>query len=330
MQFPDWLLFFQRTFPSANMVAIKTRSPVLIDTGFGSDLAETERLLREAGVPPESLSLIVNTHYHSDHVGGNSGLQRRYGTPVAAHRWEADMVNRRDPEACSARWLDQPIEPYQVNRRLSDGDEIDAGGITLQALHTPGHTLGHIALYAPDAQILICGDTVHLDDVAWVGIFREGAGALERMMDTLERMKRLPVRWACSGHGPAIGENLAAAIDAALRRYERWLDDPQKMAWHACKRIFAYKLMLVNGLLEREVVPYLLRSLWFQDYSRAVFGLEPPEFVQPLLEEMLRSGAAGWRDGRLVALAPHTAPPLGWYTEPGMPGDWPKIAPTQS
>ncbi len=324
MNLPHWLHFFQRPFPSANMVLIRGERPLLVDTGFGSEIDETERLLREAGTAPERLSLIVNTHYHSDHVGGNHRLQMRYGIPIAAHRWEAAMINSRDPEACNARWLDQPIEPYQVNRALSAGDEIEAGGVTFQVLHTPGHTLGHISLYTPAEQVLIAGDTVHADDVAWIGFFREGAGALERAMETVERLMRLPVRAAFSGHGPA-NEQFHQTAEAALRRYEKWLGEPEKMAWHACKRIFAYKLMLVNGMAEAEVMPYLLRCQWFLDYSRVIFGLEPEAFVQPLLDEMLRSRAAAWRDGRLVALAPHTPPPPGWLAGKVMPGEWPKL-----
>ena len=107
----DSFIFFERAYPSANMVLVKGERPVAVDPGYGSDLAETERLLRGTGTRPEDLALIVNSHYHCDHAGGNSGLQRRYGTPVAAHRWEADLVNRRDREACGAEWLDQPVEP---------------------------------------------------------------------------------------------------------------------------------------------------------------------------------------------------------------------------
>src|SRR3712207_1346562 len=90
---PSWLRFFRRTFPSANMVLVLGRGaerPILFDSGFGADLDETERLLREAGVPPERLALLVNSHYHCDHAGGNGGLQARHGLPVAAHRWEAE------------------------------------------------------------------------------------------------------------------------------------------------------------------------------------------------------------------------------------------------
>src|SRR5690242_12907257 len=103
---PSWLTFFERPFPSANMALVRGERPVLVDTGYGGDLAGTERLLRAAGCGPERLSLIVNTHYHSDHVGGNHGLQRRHAIPIAAHRWEADLVNGRDREACGAAWLD--------------------------------------------------------------------------------------------------------------------------------------------------------------------------------------------------------------------------------
>src|SRR5205807_1578835 len=120
MDLPAWLQFFERPYPSANMVLIRGPRPVLVDTGFGSDLPATEGLLHAAGVAPADLHLLVNTHYHSDHVGGNHGLQGRYGLPVAAHPWEAGPINRRDPEACGAAWLDQPVEPYTVTQPLAD------------------------------------------------------------------------------------------------------------------------------------------------------------------------------------------------------------------
>ncbi len=319
----DGLVFFEREYPSANVVLVRGERSVLVDTGFGSDLPATEELLREAGVPPERLHVIVNTHYHADHTGGNSGLQRRYDIPIAAHRWEADLINRRDREACSAEWLAQPVEPYEVQRPLADGDEIDAGGTVLQVLHTPGHTLGHVSLYASEERVLILGDTAHGDDVAWINPFREGAGAIQRALESLDRLANLPAHRAYSGHGPAI-EDPAKAIDAARRRYAKWLDDPQKAHWHACKRIITYALMVDGGLPKEEVHPYLLRCPWFNDYARHGFGVEPAGFVEPLLEEMIRSGAAGWRNGRLVALGPHNPPPAGWLSGPARPKDWPE------
>jgi len=322
MSTPDWLHFFERPYPSANMVLIRSSHPVLIDSGFGSDIAITETLLRKAGISPQALTLIANTHYHGDHVGGNHILQQRYHLPVAAHRWEAAMINQRDREACGAEWLNQPIESYQVDIALSDGDEIDAGNVKLQVIHTPGHTLGHLAYYEPLEQILICGDIFHRDDVAWLNIFREGAGVIQRMQDTLDRLARLPIRYACSGHGPPM-DNPMLALDAARRRYEKWFADPEKLAWHACKRIFTYALMLTNGMTYEEIRSYLLASPWFHDYTRYTFKCEPTDFIQPLITETLRAHVTIWQDGRLIPLTSYTHPVSGWSEGPVRPIDWP-------
>ncbi len=321
MTLPAWLHFFRRTFPSANMALVRGKRPVLVDTRFGSDLPETERLLREAGMPPERLNMIVNTHYHCDHVGGNSGLQRKYGIPIATYYSEAAMVNDRDISACGAEWLVHPIEPYHVDRPLRDGDEIDTGNVVLQVLHTPGHTLGHISLYARD-QVLILGDAVHADDVSWINIFQEGTGALYRTIETLEELLRLPVQIAMSGHGP-VHDDPHGAMRIALRRYERWLKDPARVAWHACKRIFSYALILRDGMSKAAAHNYLLGCPWFQDYSRVYMRQTPTEFVESLLDEMVRSGAAAWQAGRLVATVAYTTLAQDWYPSPLPPRHWP-------
>ena len=147
---------------------------------------------------------------------------------------------------------------------------------------------------------------------------RRCCGALE----SLDKVRALNVKVAYSGHGPALTEP-EETFRAAVARYARWLAEPERLAWHACKRLFGNALMLRGGLSEAEVAPFLLSSVWFADYSRAYFGAEPGDFVQPLLAEMLRSRAAGWAAGRLVALTPHRAPRPGWLEGPGEPRDWP-------
>lgn len=319
---PGWLRFVERPFPSANMAVIAGDKPVLVDTGYGSDLTRTEGLLAERGIQPKDLSLVVNTHYHSDHVGGNARLQNSYGVPVAAHRWEADLVNRRDPETCSAEWLDQPVDPYQVDRSLSEGDELDAGGVRLQVLHTLGHTLGHISLWEPKERVLILGDAAHADDVAWINPYREGAGAIERAIESIERLQSLGAVWACSGHGPPM-EDPSASLAAARERYVRWLQKPQSVAWHACKRIAAYALIIRGGLPEEEAHYYFASRRWAREFALSAFSREPEAFAEDLIAELSRSGAAGWQDGRLVARVPHNEPEDGGPLRAPWPRHWP-------
>jgi hydroxyacylglutathione hydrolase len=305
---PDWFHFWQRPYPSANTLLIEDEKPVLIDSGYGRDVPTLLRWLQRGPVAPEQFWLLINTHYHSDHVGGNAYLQSHFQIQIAAHRWEGQLINNHDPEAWSTRFLRQHVDPYHVDRLLEDGDELVTGKHMLRVMHTPGHTLGHISFYLPEDKLLICGDAVHNDDVAWINPFREGTGALQRAMESLERLSQLDIRLAVSGHGAVITQP-QEAFERALKRYEQWLHDPEKVGWHACKRIFAYALMLQNGMPRDKVSDYLLSSPWYSDYCRFVFHTELEPFIPVLLKEMLRSGAAKWQDELLVATTPYSISP---------------------
>lgn len=324
---PDWLQLHVRPLPSANIVVLRGRRPILVDTGSGADVAETERLLRDSALAPAELALVVNTHHHSDHTGGNHRLQTIHGRPVAAAAIEAELVNRRDPAACDAVYLDQPIEPYHVDRPLDEGDVLDTGERQLEVWHLPGHSPGNLAFYEPTERILIAGDVVHATDVAWVDVARGGTRAIETARSSVERLSKIPVAWACSGHGPPM-EDPPAAFAAALRRYDTWLDDPGRAAWHACKRILAFRLMLTSGINRAALADYLLGCPWFVAYSRHAFDSEPREFVAPLLEEMLRSRAAYWEGDRLLARTAHTRPALNWMQGIPWPADWKPVEPS--
>ncbi|MEX3622601.1 MBL fold metallo-hydrolase [Viridibacillus arvi] len=315
------IIFFERKFPSANMILIKDQLPILIDTGFGSDVKETEELIKQEGVSPEELHLIVNTHYHSDHVGGNYHFQKNYGVKIAAHKWDADLINSCDPESCSAEWLDQPVEPYRVDTKLSDNDEIHTGSRFLRVLHTPGHTLGHISLYEPEEEMLICGDLFHKNDIGWLNVFREGVSSIQRSLESLDQLSTIRIQHAYSGHGSEI-ENPKASIDAARERFEKWLKTPEKISWHACKRIFSFTLIIKNGLAKEEVSSYLLKCGWFQDFARYSFQLQPEEFIQILLDEMIRSAAASWHNNYLIATTPYQTPQKSWMDKNIKPKDW--------
>ncbi len=294
--------FRRAPHPGANSVLLTGPHPVLVDTGFGTQTAALEAWLRHQGTPPEALALVVNTHHHSDHVGGNHHLQTRHDLPIAAHAIEAAAINAGAPDACSKLWLCQPAAPYQVTRLLTEGDTIDTGAATWRVLHTPGHTAGHISLYDAEARTLVIGDVLHADDVGWLAPLAEGAAFIERALAVVQRLRGLDVRYAWSGHGPPVTDP-QAAFGAAEARLRRWIGDPQRAAWHACKRIFASGLIIEGGLREAEVIPYLLQCPWFRDHATLAFRSTPETFAPALLSEMLRSHAARWHNATLVATA---------------------------
>lgn len=315
------LIFFERSFPSANMVLIKDEKPTLFDTGFGSDIEETKKLITNAGVEPEDLHLIVNTHYHSDHVGGNHYFQHEYNTEIAAHHWDAKLINSKNREIGSAEYLNQPLEKYQVNRMLADNDEINTGEKTFRVIHTPGHTLGHLSFYNEEDQVLIVGDLFHRNDVGWINIFREGVSGVFRSIESLQHLYQLPLKVAYSGHGAKI-EQPKLSIERAIERLKRWADNPESIGWHGCKRVYSFALMIENGIHKDDIESYLLKQNWFQDFARYIFRCKPEDFVHELIHEMIRSRAAQWKGDLLMATAPYSVANSDWIKRNIQPKDW--------
>jgi hydroxyacylglutathione hydrolase len=92
--------------------------------------------------------------------------------------------------------------------------------------------------------------------------------------------------------------------------------------WHACKRVFAFALMIHDGIPLDDVSAYLSGQPWLIDFATTVFNTTAEVFAAELLSEMRRSGAVEERDGRLVCLTPHHRPVAGWLWSPGYPREW--------
>ena len=312
---PPWLRVLALGYPSANAVVAVRGARVLVDSGFGSDATRLVRALAGAGVPPEALELVVNTHAHSDHVGGNAHLQAVTGVPVAAHARDAEVVNAGGDGACRARWLDQPVARYRVDRPLHPGDVVAIGPAEWRVVAAPGHTPTHLVLHQPEERLLLLGDALHAGDVGWVDLALDGPPALDAALQTVEALDALGARWAVSGHGPPIADPPAAFADAH-RRYARMRSEPERAAWHACTRILAFALMIHDVPWDR-LQAYVASRPWLRAHAAHVLALAPEDLARDLVAHLHRSGAVGREGGRAVSRTPHVHPAPAWREASG-------------
>ena len=320
---PDvgWVRWQQRPFPDANLLLLPGPHPALIDTGFVGSAAETREWAE--GQAGARIELVVNTHWHSDHVGGNAALQAA-GAAIAAGKPDAEAVRRRDPGCCVAEYLDQPVAPYTVDHALDDAEILTLGQTQWQVVRTPGHTPGHLCLWQPDERLLVAGDALSDYDVGWVCTALDGPEAAATAVASLERLTDLRPRVILPAHGP-LSADPAAALAAAHRRAQRLVDDPDGAVWYGARRIFAFALMIRGGLPVDTVEDYLLHRTWLTD-AAGLLRREPADLATELLGSMRRSGAVVERDRRLHAAAEHTPVPPGALEQP-WPSEWPPTEP---
>lgn len=109
---------------------------------------------------------------------------------------------------------------------------------------------------------------------------------------------------------------------------QRLVDDPAGAVWYGTRRIFAFALMIRDGIPADQIEPYLHARAWLTDAAR-LLNRTPEAFAAELVDTMLRSGAIILRSGRLHAAAEHDPVAAGSLRVP-FPRAWPPAAPPRA
>ena len=124
---------------------------ILIDAGFGAALDRTIANIRDAGVSPASVSRIILTHCHLDHINAAAALRERLGCRLVMHELDADIVEAGDNRLTAAFCFDVVFRPLHIDERVcGEEGKIPFGGGDVSFIHIPGHTPGSIALFIED------------------------------------------------------------------------------------------------------------------------------------------------------------------------------------
>lgn len=132
------------------------------------DPGDPEVVFKELRKRDLHLALILNTHHHPDHTGGNGKLQAAYGAPIIGPAKERHKIEA-------------------LSRGVEEGALVTFSDLRGQVLDTPGHTSGGISFYFPALKALFCGDTLFS-----LGCGRLFEGTAAQMWGSFQKIKALP------------------------------------------------------------------------------------------------------------------------------------------
>ncbi|MBN2840434.1 MAG: MBL fold metallo-hydrolase [Coriobacteriia bacterium] len=172
----------------------------LVDDGVGGpvlviDPADEAQVILEAldGAP---VAAVVLTHCHFDHLAAVRDVLAATGAPLVAHEDDAEFVTTTTGTGGALfGFEDTAPEPDRV---VADGDAVEAGGFTLEVLHTPGHTPGSMCLLG--GGVLLSGDTLFAGSVGRTDFPRGDMAAMRRSIGRLASLS--DDTRVCPGHGP--------------------------------------------------------------------------------------------------------------------------------
>lgn len=156
------------------------------------DTPDADAILREVHAFGGRLDLILNTHWHPDHAGGNEAVKAATG---------AQIIGPKEVERISP-----------VDRIVGEGDVVELGETRLQVLDTGGHTLQHISYYDPIDRIAFVGDTLFT-----LGCGRLFEGTPEQMWTSLQKIAGLPddTTVYCAHEYTASNARFALSVDGS-------------------------------------------------------------------------------------------------------------------
>ncbi len=213
------VFFTEEGFGKSNAVLIDDDARVMIDSGAGGCLEQAR---------PELIDILLNSHCHIDHAWDNDLF---VNARILTHPLERENFKDFKKIGSIESWdeyMDGDVGKYlpligvtkqsffgewRIDGTIDEGDVIDAGHTKVRAMHTPGHTSGHLAFFFPGEGVLFCGDICLTKVGPWYG---DRATPLEDFIASINRIIELRPDAVVTGHS---GEVLASGIREAFEEY---------------------------------------------------------------------------------------------------------------
>lgn len=192
--------------PAPNVfLIIGNDSAAFIDSGYDrpEEIRDYLNYWKKQNSP--KISGIVITHRHLDHMGGASGIRQETNGPIVCHILEKEA-------------LDEGLKDSPVNSTVKDGDSLDLGGLTLEFVHSPGHTLGSLCVYIPERKVLFAGD-----NILGIGptVVLPEHGDMDSYIKTMRKLLTYKIDAIYPGHGPTVTDPKAKIEGLIKHRLER-------------------------------------------------------------------------------------------------------------
>ena len=296
---PASMQVIERGWLSSNSIVFDDGDAIsVVDTGYVSHASMLVQLIEpmRRGRP---LARIVNTHLHSDHVGGNSALQARFRATITIPPGLAAAVRQWDEQRLNYAATGQRCARFDYDGLIDASRPLRLGGLDWEVVAGGGHDPEMVLLYNHDERILVSADALWQNGFGVIFPELEGASGFAEQQDVLDRISALSPRTVVPGHGAVFGEP-GAALEVAYRRLEYLRSDPERNARHAAKVLIKFWLLDVRST----TLEQLHRHLSAADYLRLIHRRYFPRqdfarMIDTQVAELVRAGAAEFAGGLL-------------------------------
>jgi glyoxylase-like metal-dependent hydrolase (beta-lactamase superfamily II) len=297
---PPGVSVFERGWLSSNNILMQgAHGSALIDSGYCTHAPQTLALVQSA-LQGRTLDLLVNTHLHSDHCGGNAALQAAY---PALHTLippgQAELVRVWDSHGLSYLPTGQQCPQFGFDATLQAGTELPMGNSVWQVHAAPGHDPHSVILFEPTSRTLVSADALWERGFGIVFPELDGERAFDEVAETLDLIEALQPAQVIPGHGAPFAD-VATALAYARKRLDGFVASPERHMQYATKVLLKFKLLEQQQMEMAALVQWAQGTHFFVSaFAKHFAGLGFEDAAAQLVQDLVRSGAATL-DGSVV------------------------------
>lgn len=284
----------ERGWLSSNNVLLLGVGPsTLVDSGYCTHSDQTMQLVQEA-LGGRALEVLVNTHLHSDHCGGNARLQAHFpGLKTLIPPGQAGAVTNWDPVALTYEPTGQLCPAFKHQGLLQPGQTLQLGQHLWEIHAAKGHDPHSVVLFQRELRILVSADALWENGFGIVFPELEGTDAFDDVASTLDLIEDLAPSIIIPGHG-AVFRDTAGALRRARSRLSQFVTDPAKHRRHALKVLIKFKLLEWQSTSFKHLLDWYTSTPYIATIEQRSNEIETPrlhESLQTLLDELQTSRA---------------------------------------
>jgi glyoxylase-like metal-dependent hydrolase (beta-lactamase superfamily II) len=290
-----------RGWLNCNQVVLRAPGDnVVVDSGYCGHREETLELLAgPAGLEGEPLERLVNTHCHSDHMGGNAAIASAHGCRVTIPAGEVKHVDPWTPQSVWMAQFDQRADPFHFDDTIAAGGSFQGGGFEWQAHSAPGHDMDALMFFEPVNRVLISGDALWRDGMGFVWPEEGPNKFIDAAQSTLSVIEELAPRVVIPGHGVPF-DDVDSAIATVRSRLDAFARDPSKNARHVVKVMFVFALLDRGSMPVADVEGYVARVPCYREMSERFLGMDAAALAAMILGDLERAGAVRIANGNVM------------------------------
>lgn len=296
---PPTMSVLERGWLSSNNVVFDDGSTVsIVDTGYVSHAAQTLKLLdRLRGSRP--LTRIINTHLHSDHVGGNAQLQAQFAEhdcSIAVPSGLAAAVAAWDEDALTYAPTGQRCDRFMYDHLLEHGHVLFLGGMRWDVLAAPGHDPHMVMLVNTEHRILISADALWEQGFGAIFPEIEGESGFAEQRAALALIEQQAPRIVIPGHG-ATFTDVGAALKRAHDRLDALESDPARNARQVARVLIKFWLLDQRSVALTALIAHFERARYLPLINQRYFKQPFDQFMRRTVNELAAMGALTLVDG---------------------------------